>query len=927
MQATGQKRMEKINNKQKISKKTTRSNKKVTRTNRTRKSIEMSVIGEFYDDYIYIKQELEKYIHIIARKDRARISQQILSRLMFLHFLQRQKLLNNDSKYFFNLFNGCEGNFYKDRLEPLFFDLLSGKKIASGVFGDVPFLNPGLFKKSMVDENYPDLVIDNEPFSKVLQFLDKWEWSIELSSKSRREVTPELLGYIFEKETNITNTLKYHDPGKSKKTAGQISKGAYYTPDYITSYITRETIENYLLNRINKSTDKGYRTFGDLLNETNMSIHCKLFEIITGLSVLDNAVGSGAFLLKALDVLLDIYTKILAHLRNSHLLGSDVVHYFPVIEKGYNIKKFIITENLFGVDVDDGAVETCKLRLWLNLIAELEKTSEGCINLFEPLPNIDYNIISGDSLTGVVKTKLELFETNHGEFNERLAEHVQNLREYKNVPRKDSTQLKKRINMDRKHFSEYLTNIIEEVGKENQLNSTNKFQWISHFPKQILQGGFDVIIGNPPYIRIHRLEEKKKKLFNQLFRVSSGQYDIYVLFFERSIALLRNGGVLGYITSSKYTTAAYGKKLREYILESTRILQLLDVSRIPVFKDAMVYPYITILTRDQDVTSKSAHGIKIGLNLTEEHFHGENIELLELPQRIFDSLEDRSFPIETAGKWEIIKKIHVGSKRLKDLVNISTGETGNLRKKIIVDKKRNDDHFPVIEGKNVSEFGINWTGKFINHDKSVISNPGEKWGFKNRKLFQQPKIVLKDISKYPQGALDESDFFCLNTLYFLSRKENALIQLPLKYILGIFNSHLTEFYFHVFFSGAHVSGGFLRFFKQYLEKIPIKTRVLPDQVNMIIKLVEELATLKTAMIKVYNQTDTKSFVEISPETNIRVIVGDLSFKTAGELLKTYENGKKKLNNLIFDTYDINDRERERIIEFLKTKRRQKMMFS
>ena len=293
-----------------------------------------------------------------------------------------------------------------------------------------------------------------------------------------------------------------------------------------------------------------------------------------------------------------------------------------------------------------------------------------------------------------------------------------------------------------------------------------------------------------------------------------GQYDLYQLFYEKSINLLKNNGLLGYITSNKWTIASYGFKLREFILMKCRVLKIVDVSTIDVFKDASTYPYVLILEKSKNnLSSNIIHFKKIS---DKNDF---NDKYSDLEQKIFENDRNKNFVIKDKPLW--LEKIDSISIKLGDICSIKeTIHTGNVREKLIVNEEIDSSCKKLLFGKDVHRYGFSWSGKYVRYDKTLIKKEkGEYGNICEPKYFEEPKILLRDISKIPEAVYDEDSYYSVNTLYSIQTFANKY---SLKYILGLLHSNILKYYFKVNFEEAHVSGGFLRFKKIYTSQLPIR---------------------------------------------------------------------------------------------------------
>ena len=516
----------------------------------------------------------------------------LMNRLLFIKFLEEKGIVDKDllSKLYekYKESRPIE-SFYRVYLRPLFYYVFN-KSLENrpstvrenDFYRNIPYLNGGLFREILPLEKEYD--VSNEGIEIVIeQLLERYSFGLGVDSK----INPDILGYVFEKTINYISRTGTNE---------QKMKGAYYTPDDVVSFIIKNTLEPVIYEKmIEAMKEVGWKepdltqmkSLNDVLRyltSKNAPTIEKILEKINEIKVLDPAVGSGHFLTAALSSILRVKISLL------HLITSEDVE----IDR-YHLKKEIIAHNLFGVDIDEHAVEIARLRLWLSLIEDVSSVEH-----IDTLPNVDFNIISGNSLIGWVDEKL----TTHPLENLAEDEYVKGVLEalrlsyekeideieelFNRMSLSDTIRAYQRlINIYSKESGDKaikIRNIVEKVRKKlyNIINSsfidytashTNihpdeiklnlPFHWKIDFRDALDKGRFDVVIGNPPYIEdrnysdddekiiksviLERKGKKKIKTKKPLFYESKDCGNTHAYFIERSIKLLRNGGRFGFI--------------------------------------------------------------------------------------------------------------------------------------------------------------------------------------------------------------------------------------------------------------------------------------------------------------------------------------------------------------------------------------------
>lgn len=465
----------------------------------------------------------------------------LLNRLMFVYFLQRKGFVDGGNMDYLRdklaATKRAGKNFYADFLRPLFFEGFAKPAEhrtpeARALLGTIKYLNGGLFLEHTVEQNNSDIAIPNEAFENLLSLFTRYSWNLnDLPGENDDEINPDVLGYIFEKYIN------------------QKAFGAYYTRPEITEYLCEQTINRLVLEAVNVPQvvqnrpglpqRKHFDSVADLLLNLDAAL-CRqlLLETLPNLSLLDPACGSGAFLVAALKTLINIYSAVVGKiefLNDPTLKGWLETARRDHPSLSYYIKKRIITDNLYGVDLMEEATDIAKLRLFLALVASADKVEQ-----LEPLPNIDFNILPGNSLLGLTRVDKAEFDKRdaHGnvqtaifgspyertveDVNRRIAAYKQNDAYAENLTkaREDIRTLKRDANdtLDTLLLDRFWAQKIQyeaatwddaknKEGKPRKRPLTDEdirvlspFHWGFEFHKVLQErGGFDAIITNPPW--------------------------------------------------------------------------------------------------------------------------------------------------------------------------------------------------------------------------------------------------------------------------------------------------------------------------------------------------------------------------------------------------------------------------------------------
>lgn len=920
------------------------------------------------------------------------IAQKIFDRIFFIYFLchkgivtfsNQQKI---EGKILFRILLNSD-----DFLKNLYriFSSFNNENPKEVVIGDykihIPYLNGGLFSQDDVEPI--KIKMRKEEWEKIFDFLNSYHWIIEddvEDIENEKMLTPEILGHVYER-----SVVEWEKKGFEKEVEEAVGRserknlGVYYTPEYITDYISKNTIIPYVLQKINNK----FSTKDELLEKATNSELELVLKILDEFKIADPACGSGAFLIKAADEIFKFKSKI------QTMLDKTADH--------YNTKLEIITNNIYGVDILEGAIEIAKLRLWLWLISSYRED-----NNFHALPNMEYNIRMGNTLVGWVDEAIG--QTLMSPLPESVHSLLKNLvKNSKNHERKQyeraSTLLQdyiagsshlenyeKAITIFHKIYkkshgekSKFLRNLIEiirnsiyasvnpaflqyanNIIKPGYINNSKDrrhppisldtflkfkpFHWKLEFPEVFLLNdesnefnpGFDVIIGNPPYLGIVGLQESQAsaaKFYKARYDSATFRYDYYVLFIERGSTLIKKNGYLGFISPHKFKNSEYGIGIRKFLADRKLVKIFLSFGPNYVWSTVKTYTSILILTRTEKKSllqfefSELLPSVENAMNkFTKQDFMIFDQNTIDETPWIFgsDISSDIMKKIKKSGpnimKYfdQILQGIitgnndfflltHVKTKgNIEVLYSQKTGkevqiEKGILKKVIIgpdVRRYEKPEHkglyvlYPYIidqkkqrvleENELKSSFPLAY--KYLNQFKSELltNNKSRKTNVKywyklargrQQKWFEREKIVTSQISYGCNLTIDQNRLYHTDTIYSLLKNEST--KEDNRYFLAILNSKLMWFFIKK--TGNVIRGGYFTFKSQYFEPFCIPTPTKEIE-NNIVQQVNELMSLKEKLTS-----------------------------TTKNLSNTYEKIQKletDLNNIVYDIYGLNEKE-------------------
>ncbi|KKU59043.1 MAG: hypothetical protein UX81_C0013G0004 [Parcubacteria group bacterium GW2011_GWA2_47_12] len=789
--------------------------------------------------------------------DTVDFGKKLLGQIVFLYFLQKKGWFGvkrgeewgSGSKNFlrelFDKKHGDYKNFFNDTLEPLFYEALRNDRSHDDHYFSmfkckIPFLNGGLFDPiNNYDWKETDIILPNELFSNsyktkegdigtgVLDIFDRYNFTVKEDEPLEKEVAvdPEMLGKVFE------NLLEVKD---------RKSKGTYYTPREIVHYMCQESLVNYLATGLDKKVSKKdietLIKYGEVAVEhdatsvkkktkdpkykssyykarlpKSIEKHAKLIdEKLETIRICDPAVGSGAFPVGMMNEIIRTRNALTSYLKTKK--GRTI----------YDFKRHAIQNSLYGVDIDLGAVEIAKLRLWLSLIVDEED-----IKQIKPLPNLDYKIIQGNSLLGIQKEK--------GGMKDMFYDHsMSELEKIIRLHLNEANANKKR------EYKEKIDELIDKI-----THGHKEFDFEVYFSEVFREkSGFDVVIANPPYIRIHKQEQGKgiKERIKQMYVSAYKDFDYYVLFIEKGLNILKKDGVLTYITPDKYLVREYGSKIRGLILQYS-IVELFDLSRATDIFEAATYPLISIIQKNNKldkVTIKIARTIR---NLTEQYkeivipkqrcIDNDRIEIID-PE--FDKLITKIFS-RSSKLSDILEpgQLFCGTPRAKDYHAWSKHITNNKKVgeclRVLVCS--NIKPYVISHKKKVRTVGLSIFAPYFCNDKKAISET--RW----QDFVFTPKILIRGNDTRITAVLDEEGSVFIG-IYGI--KVCAKIANNYKYLLALLNSKLYQWIFSVQNPSIKIGGEFFSINAPHILRLPFR-QVLDGEQNDFNKIVDKILAI------------------------------------------------------------------------------------
>ena len=900
----------------------------------------------------------------------------LITRIMFVWFIKQKELVPNkifDVDFLETILKGFDpnstvvGNYYNAILQNLFFGTLNRaiedeqgnkRKFATNVkkdiktlyryaemftisedeviklFSEVPFLNGGLFEcldktktidgveqaynydgfsrndKKFADGRYRNrAVVPNilffEPEKGLISILSRYNFTIEENSPEEQQVAldPELLGKVFE------NLLGAYNP-ETKETARNQS-GSFYTPREIVNYMVDESLISYLGNT---AFVRSLFSPEFVYDKTKEADYKTIAEKLKSIKILDPACGSGAFPMGLLNRMIDILC---------HITPDENI---------YEMKLAIIENCIYGSDIQSIAAQITKLRFFISLICNCEKDATKPNFGIPTLPNLETKFVAANSLIAKKKqeshnlfenpeiepTKKELTEIRHEHFSAKTAYRKSTLRE------KDK-QLREKLAKLLEQDNDFAPEDAKQLAAWNPYDQNAVAEFFDPAWMFGVNDGFDIVIGNPPYIQLQNNGGELAQLYAPCnYKTYARTGDIYCLFYERGYQLLKPNGHLCYITSNKWMRAGYGEKTREFFANNTNPMLLIDFAGVKIFESATVDTNILLFAK-----AANEHKTLCAVTNKQNKDSVKNLSVfVQQSGAVCEFTNSDSWVILSPIEQSIKRKIESVGTPLKDWdINIYRGVLTGYNEAFIISTEKREEILancqsederertaelirPILRGRDIKRYGYNWAGLYliatfpsrhydieqypavkkyllsfgierleqtgkvhnVNDEKiKARKKTNNKWFETQDSIsywedFSKPKIIYPNMTKYMPFVYDEANFLTNQKCFIITGQNMA-------YLNAFLNSSLFKYCFRNSF--PELQGGTRELSKIFFDKIPVKLVSL-EQNEIFRKIVNSVQSDYT--IEQTKYIDTLLFDLYNLTTEERKVIGYVEIK-------------------------------------------------
>lgn len=845
-----------------------------------------------------------------------------INRILFLKLLEAQLITYHKGDKSYSFLNLDKIKTYDD-LNSLFFQVLARKykernDDVKKAFEKVPYLNSSLFEPTDIEQvtlfisNLKDdkkipiisnTVLKNDQGKKrtgslntleyLFAFLDAYDFtsegSEEIQEDNKQLINASVLGLIFEKING------YKD-------------GSFFTPGFITMYMCRETIRKAVVQKFNETKKWKCNDIEELYDKIEDRKEAN--EIVNSIKICDPAVGSGHFLVSALNEMIAVKNdlKILqdregkrlkeyqVEVVNDEIIVTDeegeLFEYNPTNKESQRIqemlfheKQTIIENCLFGVDINSNSVKICRLRLWIELLknAYYKNATE-----LETLPNIDINIKCGNSLVSrfaidadlkqaLKKSKWTIDSYRIAVDTYRNAQSKEQKREMEKLIADIKSDFRSEISMNdpkakrlrklsgdlftltnqtqlfemnKKEKADWNAKVKELTDETKKLEAEieeikankifeNAFEWRFEFPEVLNDEGdfvgFNVLIGNPPYVGITEISQQYKNYYETIYRTATGRFDLYSLFIEKAIQIKQPSGVFTYIIPGKFLNNKQFVTARKIVCDNHGVTVVKIDEK--VFEDAQVDSVIVENYPEKEAKYRA-------LKITTKELH----TLSEVALSKITNEEEIIFRLEmSAVNEDLISKIKKDTLKVIEIGEVKDGIiAGRIKDVLFIDKKANKDCHKLYFGKQITRYNLSETNVWVNYkpkemmleEMKRVGNTGPGLRMRDVAIFDREKIIYRKVGKELMATLASKGIYYEQTIHSCHITDKKY---KIKYVLGLFNSTLFKFYYRK----TNSQGGdiFPQVRISSVENLPIKIADTKTQ-EKIETLVDQIMTKK-----------------------------------------------------------------------------------
>jgi len=817
---------------------------------------------ELVEHFSLLVHHLEKSFE---RKSSVMFTTRLIGRILFIWFLRKKALINQKIGYFEVGSSSNQNDYYKKKLEILFFEVLN-KEVSTRQSSDkeTPYLNGGLFDVNETDF-YDDknLSFPNGFFNNLFETLNKYNFTVDESSPEFQQVAidPEMLGRIF--ESLLAEQIDEETGSSQKKVTG-----AFYTPREIVNYMCEQSIIEFIKSKVPDTTDRDRRVeelvrlpetiFRDQDQNKRRDwkpYSEKILKILIGdgadspISILDPAVGSGAFPMGMLHLIVKICTRLDSRFENSIS----------------NLKRRILSKSLYGVDIQQSAIEICRLRAWLSIIVDI---SEG--DVVEPLPNLDFKFICANTLVALSD------DNQHSLFEDV------NLKEKLIVLRDQYFQVSsstKKLKLQDEYLKLTTNDGLFDTKRTRQLKNYKPFDIsssCSFYDPELHHGihEFDLVIGNPPYYQLREIDkanqdEYKKSQYHQY--AEGGRLNIFQYFVPFSVMVAKDGGIICLITQNSILGEDTAISNRKYIFDNTQVIQFIsfperDNHKKRVFESVKMSVAISLLQKTKPLDNKefliTVWKEKQMLNSLKHKTTSSDIKST-FPKTL-------AIPISSNHGFEILKTV----KNLENVYYLKSS-AGEIDMTKYSDKFSDDKSgYRVITGAQIHKFMVNdkpQQGRIYYLGKDDIPTSG-KFKYKSYSRLAFQRITGVDSPIRLIATIVPKNTLLANSCNFVFEED----PIKLRYELGLLNSNLINQIYKITSTNTNVTTSEINSIPIPLVSKELMTKVagLVDQI-LVNKLTgndtKELESKIDSIVYMIYKLSEDDILYLSPSQNITTV--------------------------------------------------------